>query len=149
MALWSDARFALRQLRKAPGFTLIVIATLALCIGVNTAIFSVLDAVLLRRAPYPEPNRLAVVVTAGRDGGAEYINTSQTGALFEAVRDHIAGLDVAAAGGPGDSRRRRRPPHSSSQCCMAPVSSPARPTPARDRKGAIYCAPGAGRGAAW
>ena len=101
MALWSDTRFALRQLRKSPGFTLIVIGTLALCIGVNTAVFSVLDAVLLRGAPYPEPDRLAVVVTANREGGVDNINTSQTGALFEAVRDHVAGLDVAADGGPG------------------------------------------------
>ena len=101
MALWSDLRFAFRQLRKAPGFTLIVIGTLALCIGVNTAIFSVLDAVLLRAAPYPEPDRLAVVVTATRGGGAEDINTSQTGALFEAVRDHVPGLDVAAHAWPG------------------------------------------------
>jgi predicted permease len=101
MALWSDTRFALRQLRKSPGFTLIVVGTLALCIGVNTAVFSVLDAVLLRAAPYPEPDRLAVVVTATHDGGAENINTSQTGALFEAVRDHIAGLDVAANSGTG------------------------------------------------
>src|ERR1035437_9671480 len=101
MALWSDLRFAFRQLRKAPGFTLIVIGTLALCSGVNTAIFSVLDAVLLRAAPYPEPDRLAVVVTATRGGGAEDINTSQTGALFEAVRDHVPGLDVAAHAWPG------------------------------------------------
>src|ERR1039457_5358549 len=101
MALWSDVRFALRQLRKAPGFTLIVISTLALCIGVNTAIFSVLDAVLLRAAPYPVPDRLALVVTASRGGSVEDINTSQTGALFEAVRDHDAGLDVAASGGTG------------------------------------------------
>ena len=77
MALWSDLRFAFRQLRKAPGFTLIVIGTLALCIGVNTAVFSVLDAVLLRGAPYPEPDRLAVVITALRSGGAENIDTSQ------------------------------------------------------------------------
>ncbi len=97
MALWSDTRFALRQLRKAPGFTLIVVGTLALCIGVNTAIFSVLDAVLLRGAPYPEADRLAVVVTAAREGGVEDIDTSQTGALFEAVRDHAGGLDVAAS----------------------------------------------------
>ncbi|MCX6631521.1 MAG: ABC transporter permease [Candidatus Solibacter sp.] len=101
MGLWSDARFALRQLRKAPGFTSIVIATLALCIGVNTAVFSVLDAVLLRGAPYPEPDRLAAVVTASPGGGAESINTAQTGALFETVRDHVPGLDVAAHGWPG------------------------------------------------
>src|SRR5450432_4683775 len=82
MALWPDARFALRQLRKSLGFTLIVIGTLALCIGVNTAVFSVLDAVLLRAAPYPEPDRLAMVVTASRGRGAEEVNTSQTGALF-------------------------------------------------------------------
>src|ERR1039458_4262314 len=82
MALWSDLRFALRQLRKSPAFTLIVIGTLALCIGVNTAVFSVLDAVLLRGVPYPQPERLALLVTAARNGSAEYINTSQTGALF-------------------------------------------------------------------
>src|SRR4051812_42388530 len=95
MALWSDVRFALRQLRKSPGFTLIVIGTLALCIGVNTAVFSVLDAVLLRGMPYPEPDRLALVVTASRTGGRG-IDTSQTGALFEEVRDHVPGLDVAS-----------------------------------------------------
>ena len=43
MSLLADARFALRQLRKTPGFALTVIATLALCIGVNTAVFSVLE----------------------------------------------------------------------------------------------------------
>jgi predicted permease len=101
MTLWSDARFALRQLRKSPGFTLVVIGTLALCIGVNTAVFSVLDAVLLRAAPYPEPDRLALVVTAVRGGGAEEIDNSQTGAQFEAVRDRVGGLDVAANAGPG------------------------------------------------
>ena len=75
MAVWKDLRFALRQLRKSPGFTLIVIATLAVCIGVNTAVFSVLDAVLLRGVPYPEPDRLALVVTAAHDGAVENINT--------------------------------------------------------------------------
>ena len=101
MTVRSDLRFALRQLRKSPAFTLVVIGTLALCIGVNTAVFSVLDAVLLRSAPYPEADRLAVVVTASHGGSTENINTSQTGALFEAVRDHVPGLDVAANGGTG------------------------------------------------
>ena len=84
---------------KSPGFALTVIATLALCIGVNTAVFSVLDAVLLRPVPYPQPDHLALVVTASRSGSAEDINTSQTGALFEAVRDHAPALDTAAHAG--------------------------------------------------
>lgn len=99
MAFWNDARFALRQLRRRPGFALIVLATLGLCIGANTAIYSVLDAVLLRPAPYPEPDRLALVITAARQSGKEDTNDSQTGALFEAVRDGASTLDVAAFSG--------------------------------------------------
>lgn len=96
MSLWNDARFAFRQLRKSPGFTVIVLVTLALCIGVNTAIYSVLDAVLFRKAPFPEPDRLALLVTVARVRGAEDINTAQTGALYEAVRDRAGLLDCAA-----------------------------------------------------
>jgi predicted permease len=82
-----DVRYSFRLLRKTPAFTLTALTTLALAIGVNAAVFSVVDAVLLAPLPYPEPHNLALlsrdIVANGVQGSHEAVD----GRTWELVRD--------------------------------------------------------------
>src|SRR5258705_9272239 len=64
-ALWDDLRYAARGLRRAPGFTAVVVLTLALGIGANTAIFSLMDAVMFRPLAVPAPEDLSLLYDEG------------------------------------------------------------------------------------
>ncbi|MBV8842211.1 MAG: ABC transporter permease [Bryobacterales bacterium] len=94
-ALARDFRFAVRVLRKSPAYTITAIATLALCIGANTAIFSIVDSVLFRPLPYPEPDRLAWVSELQHTPDGDYEETAQNGRRWEFLRDNVRTMDIA------------------------------------------------------
>jgi len=97
--IWQDLRYGARMLIKTPGFTLIAVITLALGIGANTAIFSVVSGVLLRQLPYEEPEQLALIWEKFSSLGLEQVPVSAS--EFTDYRNqtqsfsHLAAFDTA------------------------------------------------------
>src|SRR5215467_8508326 len=99
-SLISDCRFGLRQLHKNPGFTLTVILTLALSVGANTAIFSLVNALLIKSLPYTYPQRLGTIYT--RQAGSTMVSEDRhnlDGERWELLRDNVPALLSAVSGG--------------------------------------------------
>src|SRR5207302_3936550 len=110
---WQDLRFALRTLGKSPGFTALAVLTLALGIGANTAVFTVVNGVLLRPMPFPEADRLFLVSLAPRGGpfewqpgisDSDYLAFRDQDQVFENVASFTKGNTVNLTGA-GDPAR--------------------------------------------
>jgi predicted permease len=98
-----NLRFAARTLLRAPSFTITAVATLAIVIGANTAVFSLVDAILLRPLGYPEPERLALLQTTVRSPRGESSTLSQDGAAWESLKGAARALRAAPVAGGGGS----------------------------------------------
>ena len=118
---WDETRqdfgYAVRQLRRSPGFAALTIVTLGIAIGANTAVFSVVNGVLLRPLPYPEAERLAVLWTrylppSGFDipkfqlSGPEFLDYQETSRAFESLGVYVNG-SRALTGEGSDAERIR------------------------------------------
>src|SRR6266446_4967023 len=93
--IFQDLKFALRMLRKNLGFTIVAALTLALGIGANSAIFSVVNTVLLQPLPYQAPGRLLYLTGLARHTGAVGANLSFT--KFSQIKEQSRTLESATA----------------------------------------------------
>jgi macrolide transport system ATP-binding/permease protein len=96
---WQQLRFAARQLQRNPGFTITVVLTLALAIGANTAIFSLVNALLLKSLPYPSPDRMGTIYARVTGAGSSDERSGINGEKWELLRDNVPALLSAVSGG--------------------------------------------------
>ncbi|QNI36408.1 ABC transporter permease [Edaphobacter albus] len=97
--LWLDVRFGMRQLWRNPGFTITVILTLALSIGANTAIFSIVNALMLKSLPYSHPERMGTINTHITGPVSSDERHKINGEQWELLRDNVPSLISAIASG--------------------------------------------------
>jgi hypothetical protein len=108
-SLWADSKYALRRLRRAPLFTTVALITLAVSVGANTVIFSVVNGILLKPLSYPNPDRLIAVDTSSQQIGLKKIGIAPS--LYFVYREQNTTLadigaydddelDVTGAGAP-------------------------------------------------
>src|SRR5215471_20969071 len=106
-----DLQYGLRVLRKSPGFTIVAVLSLALGVGANTAIFSIVNAVLLRSLPFSHPERLVKIVASNRAVGARDIGLSVP--EFDDLRSRAGVFEqvTVTQGGPTNVTGGDRPQH--------------------------------------
>jgi putative ABC transport system permease protein len=104
-----DVRYGFRMLRKSPGFTAVAVIALALGIASTTAIFTVVDVVLLHSLPYPEANRIMLVSQTVRSTGVNYEDISPANYLDFAAQNHVFSQMATAGGWQGNLTGGDRP----------------------------------------